>query len=537
MKGTFRLAFLVSKAEHKGVQRMKKSIIGLFIAMWSGTVTAGQDPVLMRVNGREVLRSEFEYFCRQKQAAGQSPAGKLDFYLDLFIAHTWKMEPVASMAVADNDALREEQSAYRRQLIRSYLTDEGTEEECARRLYDRMYRASHPWKVRVMQIYRRLPQNITSQSLQEIQHQMETVYEAIKNNPATDFEALVKINSDDKVASWVSGLQMPAEFEEVVFSMKKGEISRPFLSPNGIHIVKVLEREELPPFHEMRDKLAQQFAWQYRANEATETFVRKMKEACRYTPDPVGMEELLSKGATSRILFTLNGEEYNGAHFKLFAAAHPMGIKKQLDAFIAKSVLDYENRQLEEKHPEFRSRLQEHKEQLMSANIVKKDAREVTLADSVALKDYFRKNRSKYEWETARFKGAVLYCVNKKIGKRARKLLKELPPYSWEDAIRLSFNSVSPFIPVHIEQGVFAEGDNEFIDKLVFKKGDTPRTKSYPFTAVLGEKIKRPVYYREVLDQLINDYQNHLDLQQAKHLRAAGKVEINQEVLKTVNNH
>lgn len=533
----FRLAFLVSKADYNQVQRMKKTIVGLLVVMLGGTAMAGQDPVLMRVNGKEVLRSEFEYFYRQKQADAKASAEKVDFYLDLFIAHKLKTEPVVPADAPVGNALREEQLAYRRQLVRSYLTDEMAEEECARRLYDRMSGGVRPWKVRIMQIYKSLPQNITSQSLQEIQQQMEAVYETLKNNPAADFATLVKANSDDKVASWVAWLQMPAEFEERVFSMKKGDVSRPFLSPNGIHIVKILDQKELPPFNEIRDKLMQQLARKYRPNEAAGLFVRKLKETCRYVPDEAGMEELLSKGATSRMLFTLDGKKYDGAQFKLFAASHPMGIKKQLDAFITKSLLDYENKRLEEKHPDFRYRLQEHKEQLLSSAIAGKESYKVTLADSVALQDYFRKNRSRYEWETKRFKGAVLYCANKKIGKRARKLLKELPPYSWEDAIRLSFNSASPFIPVHIEQGVFAEGDNEFIDKLVFKKGDTPRTKSYPFTAVLGEKVKGPVYYREVLDELITDYQNHLDLQQAKHFRASGKVEINQEVLKTVNNH
>lgn len=516
---------------------MKKSIVGLLVAMVSGIAVAGQDPVLMRIDGREVSRSEFEYFYRQKQATGKSQAAQLDFCLDLFIAHKLKAEQSAVRVEASNsEALREKQLAYRRQLIRSYLTGSGAEEERARRLYDRMGPVGRPWKVRIMQLYRKLSQNITSQSLQEIQSQMEAVYETLKSSPSAAFETFVKNNSDDKAISWVGWLQMPAEFEETVFSMKKGEISRPFLSPGGIHIVKVLDQKELPPFEEIRDGLMQQLAGQPRLDE-TGTFVRKLKEAYGYAPDETGMEELLSKGHTSRLLFTLDGKQYSGAQFELFAAAHPMGIKKQLDAFIAKSVLDYENSRLEEKHPEFRYLLEEHKERLLASVVAGKKAQRITLADSTVLKEYFRKNRSKYDWETTRFKGAVLYCANKKIGKRARKLLKELPPYSWEDAIRLSFNSVSPFIPVHIEQGVFAEGDNEFIDKLVFKKGDTPRTKSYPFTAVLGEKVKGPVYWREVSEQLADDYQNDLDVQLAKRFRASGKVEINEEVLKTVNNH
>jgi peptidyl-prolyl cis-trans isomerase SurA len=71
----------------------------------------------------------------------------------------------------------------------------------------------------------------------------------------------------------------------------------------------------------------------------------------------------------------------------------------------------------------------------------------------------------------------------------------------------------------------------------VFKKGDFEPLKSYPFTVVLGEKKKGPESYHEIIPQLIRDYQNHLDALWTERLRASAKVEINQEVLKTVNNH
>ena len=60
---------------------------------------------------------------------------------------------------------------------------------------------------------------------------------------------------------------------------------------------------------------------------------------------------------------------------------------------------------------------------------------------------------------------------------------------------------------------------------------------SFPFTVVLGKKVKGPEDYLEVKDRLVTDYQSYLDSQWIARLRASAKVEINQEVLKTVNNH
>ena len=59
--------------------------------------------------------------------------------------------------------------------------------------------------------------------------------------------------SDEKKAFWVGWLQMPVEFEDIVFGLNAGEISRPFLTPQGIHIVKVLELQVILPFESMKD--------------------------------------------------------------------------------------------------------------------------------------------------------------------------------------------------------------------------------------------------------------------------------------------
>lgn len=514
---------------------MKRILIGLLTYIWVCVAMAKQDPVLMRINDKDVFRSEFEYFVQQKQAVGKPQ--ELNFYLDLFIANKLKAATAEATGVSTNKDFREEQLAYRQQLIRYYLTDEVIEEESVRQLYDRMKSAVRVGEVQIMQIFRRLPQSVTSRNLQEIQLQMESIYQTIKDSPNVDFAALVQQYSDDKELTWVSCLETPEEFENIVFSMGAGEVSRPFLTPQGIHIVKVVGQKEFPSFDDIREKLMRTLTRQYHVDKGAGAFVDKLKDTYHYTPYMEGIEELWTKGSTLKPLFSLDGKEYDGNQFKQFAESHPMGVKKQLEVFVMKSVLDYENSKLEEKHPDFRLKLQNHDDQILASSVSDAGVHKVTLADSVALKSYFSEHHSKYAWETPRYKGAVLYSVNKKLGKQARKLLKELPPYMWKDAIRLNYN-LNPTLPlVHIEQGIFAEGDNEFVDKLVFKKGDTPQTKSYPFTAVLGEKQKGPVYYREVWDELIVDYQNHLDLQWAEQLRASSKVEINQEVLKTVNNH
>ena len=58
-----------------------------------------------------------------------------------------------------------------------------------------------------------------------------------------------------------------------------------------------------------------------------------------------------------------------------------------------------------------------------------------------------------------------------------------------------------------------------------------------PFTAVQGRKQKGPDSWQEVREPLVTAYRNYLETHWVAKLRTAGKVEIDQEVLKTVNNH
>ena len=248
------------------------------------------------------------------------------------------------------------------------------------------------------------------------------------------------------------------------------------------------------------------------------------------------LEEVLQKGGTERALFTINGQAYTGEMFKRFASSHPQAVKRQLNGFIAKSLLDYESQHMERKHPELRYTLQEYAEKCLAEEIVHQKVDLPAVNDRVGLATYFKFHSSDYRWEHPRYKGVVLHCADKKTAKQAKKLLKKVPENEWEDMLRKTFNTSGAEI-IKIEQGVFADGDNKYIDKLVFKKGTFDPVVSYPFTIAVGKKQKGPEDYREVIDQVRKDYRSYLNAYWEQELRESGKVEINQEVLKTVNNN
>lgn len=511
-------------------------LIITFTLLWFGLAASAQhDPVLMRINGKDIPRSEFERAYQKNNPSANKGRKALNESVDLFVNAKLKVAAAEAAGIDTTRAFREELDDYRRRLVKSYLTDEEAAERAARQSYDKM--KSHPraGQVRVRHIFKYLPQNASSYALREAEARMDSIYVAL-NNAGASFDAYVDKFSDQKPPFWVSRLQMPVEFEDVVFDLQAGEISRPFFTPQGIHIVKVLERKDLPSFEELREDILRRQARRHGMDKGTQALVEKLKEEYRYTPDKAGINELTSKGSTTRTLFTLGDKAYTGKDFARFAAAHPEGVRRQLDGFIMKSVLDYENAHLEQKYPDFHLLVQEYRDELLLAEITRREMGERSATDEAGLKAYFEAHRSDYHWEKPRYKGIVLHCTTKRVAKQARKFLKQIPEDEWLDAIRLTFNAGSE-PKIQAEQGLFAPGDNAYVDDLVFKGSKATPVLSFPFTAVLGDKQKGPDDYQEVRSQLAIDYQNHLEKHWIAKLRAAGKVEIDQEVLKTVNNH
>ena len=91
---------------------------------------------------------------------------------------------------------------------------------------------------------------------------------------------------------------------------------------------------------------------------------------------------------------------------------------------------------------------------------------------------------------------------------------------------------------VRMEAGVFQIGTNRYIDKLVFKCGSFQPEPDLPYTFVMGKKLKKgPESYEDVREAVVKDYLTVYEDAWLKDLKRKYKVEINQEVLKTVNNN
>ena len=150
------------------------------------------------------------------------------------------------------------------------------------------------------------------------------------------------------------------------------------------------------------------------------------------------------------------------------------------------------------------------------------------------LEKYFANHRMNYQWDYPHYRGAVFHCKDKKTVKAIKKHLKRYDYSSWEEAL----NGLKSVLPesYQMEYGLFQIGKNKYVDKLIFKCGSFEPLSEFPCTFVMGNKLKAPDSYKDVQDKVVKDYLDYQEKRRNDVIKHKYKVEINEEVLKTVNN-
>ena len=135
-------------------------------------------------------------------------------------------------------------------------------------------------------------------------------------------------------------------------------------------------------------------------------------------------------------------------------------------------------------------------------------------------------------WGT-RYDVVLVDAANKKLAKKAGKMLKKGKSL---DEITSKLNEESE-LNVKIEEGLFEKEDNEFLKENELEEGMSNFIeKNGRIQFALVREIKKP--QSKTLDEarglVISEYQNYLEENWIKALKAEYPIETNQEVLKKV---
>lgn len=367
----------------------------------------------------------------------------------------------------------------------------------------------------IRQIYMSLPQRAATQELMRIEQRIDSIFEVLSFDWSNaHIEKLIAQYSEEKQARWLNSFEETREFQRVLNRLEPGEVSKPFKTPKGVHILQLLERKEKQPLENPTWRIKN---LDYALAQLNLSINRQ------------GQGELLARGRTTLPLIQSSRMNYTQKEFDTFAQGNKqMG----LDALWLKFqefVVFQEMKASLFTNPKFEASLDSlWKNDLIEAAFQQRVLESNPITEQ-ELDAFYKQHRSAYAWDKPRFEGVIVYCKNSKVRKALHQELSVAPLSEW-GAIIDGFNTSE--MQVHSLRGKFEKGENAAVDAYVFKKGKKKhfRPKGYTKTRVYGEVLLGPASFHEIKDQVEKDYLLFLEqnwINELKQDYKTGKLPVN----------
>lgn len=270
---------------------------------------------------------------------------------------------------------------------------------------------------------------------EELLQKANMVYEKASNGE--DFSTLIKTYSSDYKESENDGNvlmpffglgEMVLPFEESAFALKEiGEISKPFKTRFGYHIIKLTGKKERASFEEMERGLTlamDQGEWTF---ELHESFLEREKKKYGYQFNadayndlqklcddyyPTSAEFYDRAHQMDKVLMHMNGVDFPQSEFADYIKAYPLSIKTYSGDFLydvyrlfVKTIaIELEKRDLERGFPEYSKLMQEYRDgillfEISNKKIWNKPVEEQAELEKQWVKELNKKFETKINWK------------------------------------------------------------------------------------------------------------------------------------------
>ena len=391
------------------------------------------------------------------------------------------------------------------------------------------------------------------------------------------FESLALKYSDDATSAskggvlpWFGTGKMVEEFENASFALaQNGDVSEPFLSSYGWHIVKRLGFKGLVSFDEVRNSLKKKVSRDSRADKTRSSFLNKLKSEYGFTQESRRVSNLVvsvgktdsvfhkghpienvNKSELGRTLFSIDGNKTTVSDFINYANGQKnrglnrpaeMILKSLIQQMVEEKLLAYEDERLEEKHDDFRLLIEEYHDGILLFELTDNKVWSRAVRDTSGLEEYHANNSELFMWPE-RLDIAVYTCEDAKLAKKVKKGVKKGDDI---EAMRRELIGDRP-LAIRIESALYPEGANTWSDTVFYAltngtfdlDSKAPRFMTFE-VGVEGIVLidvrelvpPTPKTLDEARGQVIASYQDHLEKEWIMSLRRKYQVEINTAVL------
>ncbi len=392
-------------------------------------------------------------------------------------------------------------------------------------------------------------------------HAIDSIYSLLKSG--SDFAEVAKLESDDPGSAqrggdlgWFGGGAMVAEFDSVAFALADGQISEPFETAFGYHIIKRYDHRGIEPIDGVKEKLLSSMARDGRADEPRKARLAQLAQEYGFTrlkANSMALHHRLANLPADSVLLAAvavdpmplanigDGEitvadAFAALNMGAFAngASLADAIDRSADELFENAIVDRAIDALIADNADYRNLINEYRDGILLFEISNRNVWDKASKDRDGLDKFFRKNASKYAWDSPRFKGYIIFAPNDSILNEAVAYADTVAaddPDAFVSEMRKQFVK-----NIKIERVIAAKGENPITDYLAFG-GEKPQAKNprwSSYAAYDGRILDKPEEAADVRGAATTDYQALLEKEWLKQLHKRYPVKIDKKLLKSV---
>lgn len=414
----------------------------------------------------------------------------------------------------------------------------------------------------------------------------------------TDWNKVCFNYSDDNTTAANGGLiqdapvnKIPPEYAGVIASLKPGEISKPFQSEYGWHILKLLKRDSIASFDEMAPYYKQRMTRDSRSVQPRAQFIEQCKEKYHFKDytkvfmksDNAKHEKVYlasldqclaalndsiyaktwkfndSMITDTRTLFSIADKGFNSVDFLKYIEAHQINgyrernlrplehfMNTRYQSFIDEKVLEYADSQLEKENPEFEALINEYRNGLMIFSYNDKNIWGKAILDTVGFQHFYDKTSANHDinneadapyfWNERAAVTLIKVLDSSYIApEKAMKVFQKATKKGWTkgqiaDEI---FETVKNNDHFSVTTDIVEQDHQNILKSNQWRKGIylLPQPKGYILVRV--DRLIDPCLksIKEARGYYINDYQAFLEQQLIQNLRKKYNVIVHQDVI------
>ncbi|WP_338356273.1 peptidylprolyl isomerase [Yeosuana marina] len=217
-------------------------LLALFLFYFKASAQSNSEEVLFTIQDEPIYSSEFiKVYNKNLNLVEDESQNDLNSYLTLFIDYKLKIKEAYSLGLQNKASYKRELDGYRKQLAENFINDTKVTDDLVKEAYNRISN-----EVKVSHILIRLPENASPQdTLVAYNNIVKLRNRALK-------EGFDKVRKDvhngqtvfGEDLGYFSAFRMVYPFESAAYNTNVGDISKPFRTRFGYHILKVYDKRK-----------------------------------------------------------------------------------------------------------------------------------------------------------------------------------------------------------------------------------------------------------------------------------------------------